>query len=235
MTAVPNVQALLGLQKPPIAVGFFDSAPSGVPAWTGGPTPSGCTFWQKAQQGSVFCTAASDHYNCAVGAYTHNIPLPTERAGELMQTLEFMGSANYVAIEEVSGIPTLSKTPRFIAYCPVNSGAFTPDVVVVAAKPAQAMLLYEAALKAGAGGALMNVLGRPGCAILPLAINGGSAALSLGCKGNRTYTGLPDDEMYVSIPGAQWEEVARKIEEILAANQAIAAYHTDRKQLFQAV
>lgn len=81
----------------------------------------------------------------------------------------------------------------------------------------------------------MSVLGRPGCAILPLAKNGGTAALSLGCKGNRTYTGLPDTEMYVSIPGAQWEAVAGKVGEIVAANRAIAAYHTERKQQFQTV
>ncbi len=235
MSDLPNVQSLLGLMKPPIAVGFFDSAPPGVSAWAGGPAPSGCTFWQKAQQGAVFCTEASDHYNCAVGAYTHNISLPEARAGELMQTLEFMGANNYVAMEEVPGIPTLPKTPNFIAYGPVDRAGFVPDVVIVAAKPAQAMLLYEAALKAGAGGALLNVLGRPGCAILPLAMNGGSAALSLGCKGNRTYTGLPDDEMYMAVPGPKWAEVARKVEEILTANQAIGAYHSERKQQFQAV
>lgn len=235
MTNLPDVQALLGLEKPPIAVGFFDSAPSGVPAWIGAPAPSGCSFWKRAQQGEVFCTAAADHYNCAVGAYTHKIALPEARAGELMQTLEFMGESKYVAIEEVPGIPTLAQTPNFIAYGPVGAVPFVPDVVIVTAKPAQVMLLYEAALKAGAGGALMNTLGRPGCAILPLAMNSGAAALSLGCKGNRTYTGLPDDEMYVSIPGAQWAAVAAMVGEVVAANQAIAAYHTERKQQFQAV
>ena len=233
MSELPDIQSLLELQKPPIAVGFFNSAPPGIPAWTGGPVPSGCTFWRLAQQGGVFCTAAEDHYNCAVGAYTHKIALPAERAGELMQTLEFMGANNYVAMEEVPGIPTLANTPRFIAYAPADRAPFAPDVVIVAAKPAQAMLLYEAALKAGAGGALMNALGRPGCAILPLSINGSMAALSLGCKGNRTYTGLPDDEMYVSIPGAKWEAVARKLDEILAANQAVGAYHAGRKREFQ--
>lgn len=151
MTDLPDVQTLLGLDKPPIAVGFFESAPPGVPAWSGGAAPSGCTFWQKAQQGAVFCTAASDHYNCAVGAYTHNIPLPAARAGELMQTLEFMSDSKYVAMEEVPGIPTLTTTPQFIAYGPADRAPFAADVVIVAAKPAQVMLLYEAALRAGAG------------------------------------------------------------------------------------
>ena len=54
-------------------------APAEVPAWSGGPAPSGCTFWQKAQQGQTFYTVPADHYNCAVGAYTHKISLPAER------------------------------------------------------------------------------------------------------------------------------------------------------------
>jgi hypothetical protein len=71
-----------------------------VPSWEGGPVPFGCTFWQKAQQGYIFYTVPSDHYNCPVGAYTHNIALPAERAGELNDTLEFMGANNYVAMKE---------------------------------------------------------------------------------------------------------------------------------------
>jgi len=235
VTGIPDVQELLGLKRTPIAVGFFDSPPPGVMAWDGGPVPSGCTFWREAQQGRVFYTSAADHYNCAVGAYTHNIALPAERAGELGQTLEFMGESNYVAMEEVPGIPTLEKSPNVVAYAPVDRASFTPDVVVVAAPPAQAMLLYEAAIKADASGALMNVLGRPGCAVLPLTMKSGSAALSLGCKGNRTYTGLPDGEMYVSIPGNRWAATANRLLEILAANQAIGAYHAGRKLEFQAV
>jgi uncharacterized protein (DUF169 family) len=231
----PDIQMLLGLKAPPIAIGFFDGPPEGVPLWAGPAAPSGCTFWRHAQEGGVFCTAAADHYNCPVGAYTHSIPLPAERAGELMQTLEFMGANGYVSMDEVPGIPTLPQSPKYVAYAPADRAPFTPDVVVVAAQPAQAMLLYEAALQSGATSALMSTLGRPACAILPLAVRTGSAALSLGCKGNRTYTGLADDAMYVSVPGAAWPAVARKLQEIVAANAAIGAYHAGRKQEFQAV
>lgn len=235
MDTAPNVQALLRLRKPPIAVGFFDSVPDNVAAWQGRPVASGCTFWQMAQQGDVFYTSASDHYNCAVGAYTHNIALPAERSEELPQTLAFMGENNYVTMDEVPGIPTLQRSPLYVAYGPADRANFVPDVVIVAADPAQAMLLYEAALKAGAAGALMNVMGRPACAILPMTANSGAAAMSLGCKGNRTYTGLPDDEMYVSIPGDRWQEVSQQVAVVLAANQAIEAYHSERRQQFQAV
>jgi uncharacterized protein (DUF169 family) len=233
MSGTPDVQALLGLQYPPIAIGLSDSPPDGVPAWSGGPVPSGCTFWNRAQQGEAFYTRAEDHYNCAIGAYTHNVLLPADRAAELPQTLEFLVSNNYVAMEELPGIPTLAKPPKFIAYAPVDSAGFPADVIVVAAKPAQAMLVYEACLKAHAAGSLMNTLGRPGCAIIPLALNSGSASLSLGCKGNRTYTGLPDGEMYVCVPGPKWEAVANQVAAIVKSNEAVGAYHADRKQQFQ--
>lgn len=231
-TDTMDLRVLLGLSKPPIAIGFFDAPPNGVPAWTDGPLASGCSFWRKAQEGRTFYTVAADHYNCAIGAYTHNISLPEGRADELRQTLEFLGENDYVQMEEVPGIPMLERTPNVIAFGPVQSVSFAPDIVVVAAEPAKAMLLYEAALKAGAGGALMNVLGRPACAILPLTLQSRSAALSLGCKGNRTYTGLPDGEMYVSIPGDKWPAVVQQVAAVISANRAVGDYHAARKVQF---
>jgi uncharacterized protein (DUF169 family) len=216
-----SLQTRLGLERPPVAVGFFDAPPPGVSPWRGGPVPAGCVFWREAQQGNVFYTIPSDHYNCAVGAYTHGIPLPVARAAELEQTVRLMVENGYLRMEEVPGIPTLKETPAFIAYGPAEANAFPADLVLVAARPSQAMLLYEAALAAGAGSALMSTLGRPGCAVLPLALGNGTAALSFGCKGNRTYTGLPDDEMYLCIPGKTWAAVADRLESILAANQAM--------------
>lgn len=229
-----EVQALLGLAKPPIAIGYLDSPPSGVAAWEGSEVPAGCMFWKKAQEGQTFYTVPADHYNCAVGAYTHHIALPAERAAELEQTVGFMVENRYLAVEEVPGIPTLSSTPNVIAFGPLDSVAFTPDVVLIAAQPAQAMLLYEAALKAGAGNALMNALGRPACAMLPLTLHGKIAGLSLGCKGNRVYTGLPDSEMYVAIPGEKWEAVAARVAEVVTANEAIETHHAGRKAAFHA-
>jgi uncharacterized protein (DUF169 family) len=139
----------------------------------------------------------------------------------LEQTVQLMVENGYLKMEEVPGIPTLKATPAFIAYGPVEANTFPADLVIVAARPAQAMLLYVAALSAGAGNPLMSTLGRPGCAVLPLALGAGTAALSFGCKGNRTFTGLPDDEMYLCIPGGKWAAVAKQLAAVLAANQAM--------------
>jgi uncharacterized protein (DUF169 family) len=220
---------LLGLSKPPIAIGFFESTPPGVPHWEGGAVAAGCVFWEKAMNGKTFYTVPSDHYNCAVGSYTHGIALPAERAHELNDAIMFMAEKNYVATAEVPGIPTLSRSPGAIAYGPIDGVRFKSDVVLIAAKPAQAMLIYEAAIKAGAGRAVTNAFGRPACAILPLTMANGETSISLGCKGNRTFTGLPDEEMYVAIPGDKWDAVIEKFAEAHEANVAMEKYYLDRK------
>jgi uncharacterized protein (DUF169 family) len=195
--------------------------------------PAGCVFWKKAQEGQTFYTVPADHYHCAVGAYTHHIPLPEARATELEQTIGFMVDSGYIAMAEVPGIPTLATTPACIAYSPVESTPFAPDVVLVAAQPAQAMLLYEAALKAGVSPMQMGAVGRPGCAILPLTRQTGIAALSLGCKGNRTFTGLPTSEMYLSIPGEKWSAVAEQLVRIVQANNTLENHYVQHEAQFQ--
>lgn len=183
-------------------------------------------------QGQTFYTAPADHYNCAIGSYTHAIPLPPERAGELQETIGFMVANRYIDMAEVPRIPVLNKTPGVIAYGPVGTSAFTADVVLIAAKPGAAMMLYEAALRAGAGNALTNVIGRPGCAALPLTMQSGLAALSFGCKGNRTFTGLPDSEMYFLIPGGKWKAVEAQLPPVLAANAAMAGHYEAKQTRF---
>jgi len=90
----------------------------------------------------------------------------------------------------------------------------------------------EAAIKARAGSALTNALGRPACAVLPLTTASGQTSVSLGCKGNRTFTGLPDESMYVAIPGDKWELVVEKLAETQQANSAMGKYYEARKQQF---
>ena len=233
MNHASRVKDLLGLRASPIAVGFLNSPPAGVERWEGGGVPAGCVFWQKAMGGTTFYTVPSDHHNCAVGCHTHKVALPPERARELEDTVGFMVSSKYIAMEEVPSIPTLEKAPGVVAYGPADRVTFEPDAVLVAATPAQAMLIYEAALKAGAG--LTHTLGRPGCAVLPLTTRTGTPALSFGCRGNRTFTGLPDGEMYVCIPGEQWEAVAGKVAETCEANATMGNYYEGQKAKFERV
>jgi uncharacterized protein (DUF169 family) len=222
----------LGLRNPPIGIAFLDAPPDGLEKWTGA-VPAGCAFWRAALDGRAFYTVPEDHYNCAVGSYTHALALPPDCGAVLEDTIGFMVANGYIQIAEVPSIPVLPNSPGVIAYAPVEQAPFDPAVVLIAARPYAAMIVYEAALRAGAGDALTHALGRPGCAVLPLALNSGSAALSFGCKGNRTFTGLPDEELYVAIPGGKWRDVENALESILSANAAMETYYRRKLEHIQ--
>src|SRR5437773_12570807 len=188
----------LGLPRRPVAVAFRSSPPPGVPKFSG-IVPSGCSFWRLAAAERTFYTVPADHHNCPIGSYTHNIPLPPERAAELPQTLGLMTELGYLKMEEVPGIPRLPQTPSVVIYAPLAEAPVDPDVVLVAGMPGRVMLLLAAALRAGVT-AQPSMLGRPTCMALPAALAGGTTA-STACIGNRIYTDLGDDELYVMVPG----------------------------------
>ena len=224
-----DVQQSLGLSKPPIAIGFLDEKPAGLPLYDEASLPARCSYWKLALEGRRFVTEQRHHHGCAVGAHTHHIPLPAEKAGELEAVVTFMVEKRYLRPEEVPHIPTVPRIPRYVAYSPASEAAFPADAVVVVAPPGRAMLLYEAALRAGVGTMVVPLLGRPGCAVLPMAIRGGSAALSFGCRGNRTFTGLAEDEMYLCVPGPQWEKLRAALPEILVANAAMGQFYEAKR------
>ena len=217
----------LGLARRPVAVAFRERAPSDVPKFSG-TEPSGCSYWRLAAEGRTFYTVPSDHYNCPIGSYTHNIPLPPERAPELDQVLGFMTSVGYLRMEEVPAIPRLSSTPGAIIYAPLGETPLDPDVVLLSGRPGKVMLVQEAAIRAGVT-SQTNVLARPTCMALPAAMAHGLVA-STACVGNRVYTGLDDDELYVAIPGRDLTLVVDQIQTIGAANAALLQYHRDRRQ-----
>jgi hypothetical protein len=88
---MPNYQALenrfqqvLHLKRRPVAVAFRAKVPHGTQKFLGS-EPAGCSFWRLAAEGRTFATLPSDHHNCPVGSYTHNIPMPEDRAGSCRQ------------------------------------------------------------------------------------------------------------------------------------------------------
>jgi uncharacterized protein (DUF169 family) len=222
-----RIAAAVKLPRRPVAVSFLDSAPANVQKFSGS-EPSGCSYWRLAAEGRVFYTVPEDHFNCAVGAYTHNISLSPEREKETQQTLKMMFELNYVKPEEVPTIPRLANAPAAIAYAPLGDSLFAPDVVLFSCKPSAAMLLNEAANRAGvASGA--PALGRPTCMALPASLQHG-AILSLGCIGNRIYTGLGEDEVYVVFRGRDLAIVADALATIVSANAALSDYAADRRR-----
>jgi uncharacterized protein (DUF169 family) len=216
----------------PVAVTFLSQVPANVRKFEG-TQPSGCSFWRLAAEGGSFYTLPEDHFNCAVGAYTHNIPLSSQRQNETEQTLKMMFDLGYVRPEEVPQIPRLGSTPKAILYSSLVDAAGVPDVVLFAVKPAGAMLLQEAANRANVGTGA-PALGRPTCMALPASLQHG-AITSLGCIGNRAYTGLGEDEMYVVVRGKDLPAVADALKTIARANLALHEYATGRREQLSSI
>jgi len=129
--------------------------------------------------------------------------------------------------EEVPHIPRLPKPPAAIVYAPLGEAPVAPDVVLFACKPSAAMLLNEAADRAGVTGGA-PALGRPTCMALPASLQYG-AILSLGCVGNRVYTGLGEDELYFVLRGKDLAAVADSLTIITSANAALNDYAKGRR------
>src|SRR5580700_2872645 len=136
------------LKRRPVAVSFLDAEPTNVKKFEG-TEPSGCSFWRLAAEGRTFYTLPGDHFNCAVGSYTHQIALPAEREAELMGTLELMTGIGYLKMEEVPGIARLDQPPAAVVYAPLGETPAPPDVVVFSGYPGALMLFEEAAARAG--------------------------------------------------------------------------------------
>ena len=217
----------LGLQRRPVAVKFLDAPPAAIEKFTG-TEPSGCSFWRLAAAGRTFYTVPSDHYNCPIGSYTHNIPLPVERAKELEQTLGLMVQIGYVKMEEVPGIPRVPRTPGAVVYSPLGNAPIEPDVAIFSGLASQIMILQEAAQRAGVA-AQFPVLGRPTCMALPASMAQGSV-VSSGCIGNRVYTGLGEGEMYVVVRAKDLPSLVRELDTVVSANQQLEQYHRSRRE-----
>jgi uncharacterized protein (DUF169 family) len=186
-----------------------------------------------AAAGRTFYTVPADHFNCAVGAYTHNVQLPADRVQETEATLGMMFNLGYVRPEEVPGIPRLAKEPVAVVFAPLGDSPVDPGVVLFSVKTSAAMLLNEASLRAGASSTL-PLLGRPSCMALPAALAYGTVT-TLGCIGNRVYTELGSDEFYVAVPGAKIAAVLEALGTITSANAALEEYARGRQAALSTV
>ncbi len=217
----------LNFERRPVAISFRQSAPAGVAKFSGS-EPSGCSFWRLAAAGRTFYTVPGDHYNCAIGSYTHNLALPDARTSELDQTLSFMTGIGYLKMEEVPAIPRLPRPPAVVIYAPLADAPLDPDVVLFAGRPGKLMLLQESAARVGVSAGI-PMLGRPTCIVLPAAL-AGNFVVSSGCIGNRVYTGVGEDELYVAFPGKELEKIAGELSTIISANAKLAEFHQGRRK-----
>lgn len=215
----------MGLKRQAIAISFLDKAPAGVPH-VKAPHPASCSYWKLASEGEVFHTAADDHLNCTIGAYTHGVSLSTEKAAELQSTIGRMIELNYLRKEEVPRIPHRTEPFQVAVYSPLAQTPCDPQIVLIRGNARNFMLLTEATI--GAGINPNGIMPRPTCAFLQETLQTGRATPSFACIGNRVYRRMDNDELYYAVPGLRIAEVVAALEEIVAANQALESFHQAR-------
>jgi uncharacterized protein (DUF169 family) len=224
-TSVLQQLSPLGLGREPVAVAFLSAPPPGLQP-IGRAEGASCGYWRYASEGHAFYTTPDHHQNCPIGAFTHGVTPAPDKAHELQSIVGMMIELKYLRAEEVSGIPHRTEPAHVVAYAPLGGMTFEPDVVIFRGTPRQIMLLSEAARTAGIFDG--STMGRPACAMIPHAIGAAAGVASVGCIGNRVYTGLDDNELYFTVPGALLGRLLEKLGEILAANAELEAFHRQR-------
>jgi len=215
------------LSRPPVAVAFLPSPPPGLPRIDRS-AAAGCAYWKHASDGHTFYTTAEDHQNCPVGAFTHGVTLPPAKTAELQSLMGTMIDLQYLRSDEIAGIPHREEPMQIAAYAPLDRASFPPDVVIFRGNARQIMLLSEAARAARAFES-GTVMGRPACAMLPQALGSTAAVASVGCIGNRVYTELGDDELYLAVPAQALDSTLDALETILTANAELERFHRQRE------
>ena len=222
-----SLQSSLSLTWSPVAIALTDSAPAGVPAFSG-KVPAGCRFWQEAAT-RTFVTAPRDHDLCAIGTFTHNLEVSAAHETDRRDALHVFADLGYVRPEDIPNIPVLARRPAFVVYGPLADSPLPPDVVLLFVRADQTLILSEASQSLEGG--LPPAMGRPACAIIPQVKNTGRAALSLGCCGARAYLDiLTDDVALYAIPGPSLEAFALRVTDLAKANQTLSIFHRIRRK-----
>lgn len=211
----------LGLARAPIQITYLDAAPPGVPEHPGG-APSVCTFFSEGTR-QPFYAGLPAHEACEIGAFVLGVEPKAELGQRLMGTVAMMHQEGYLRPGEETRIPRNPVPPRFVAYGPLGSLPVVPGTVLMFGSAKAAMLAMEAA----PGPVPVN--GRPMCAVVPTLNAGAPVAVSTGCIGSRTYTGLADGEMIIGVRGDHLAEFVRSLSKIRGANRVVGDDAARRK------
>src|SRR3954467_2677909 len=117
-----DLQDLLGLGVPPVAIAFASHVPAGIeriertypPATADGRTgaaAASCVFWIEGTRG-VFATEAEDHGNCSVGSLTHGFKTMEEIAGNA--DVAALCETGWVTPEAVAKIAVVRERPKCV-------------------------------------------------------------------------------------------------------------------------
>jgi uncharacterized protein (DUF169 family) len=229
-----DLQQILGLAAPPIAITFANAEPDNIgrfdekmpPATEDGRTgrvPAGCVFWMRATE-HAFVTVPADHANCSVGSYTHGLKSMEEIAANA--DVAALVAAEWVSPADFPKVASVKSKSDFIVYGPLREMTADPNVVFIRLNGKQLMMLHDAW-----PGARME--GKPQCHIIPIAKEDGEVAISVGCMLSRVRTGMSNNDMSCAIPWAVLPDLIDKLRGAVAADERVAQYAAADSRRFQ--
>ena len=229
----------LHLAPPPVAIAFWEAAspdrpvpaadqhlPMARPNENGrtGSVPAGCVFWIKGTH-AQYVTGAADHANCSVGSLTHGFrSLPEVAANDDLQALLASG---WVDEAGVTALPVVPHGTDTVAYAPLATASFAPQVVLVRLNARSLMTVKNAVPE-------LTVQGKPQCHIVAIAKNQQRVAASVGCALSRARTGMGVDEATCVFPAATLPTLIIELEHHAALDSSMARYASTDARRFSA-
>ena len=216
----------LELRHQPVAMTFVAEQPQDVPRLST-TEPSGCAIWRRGEV-DVFYAAAEDHFNCPRGTMVMGFPLPPPVMAELEEEVGMMCGLNYVRETEVEHVPHVAQPSAGIVYGPLWRFPLEPDVVLLWLTPQQSMMMSECCGLMDWSASPAGLLGRPGCAAIPVALSQGRPAESLGCVGMRINTGVSGDLLLMAVPRNVLENMPAELEMLSQVHGRMDAHYRER-------
>jgi uncharacterized protein (DUF169 family) len=228
-----DLQELLGLAVPPVAIAFVSYVPAGIeriqrtmPPRTAdgrtGAVAASCVFWIEGTQG-VFATEAEDHGNCSVGSLTHGFKTLEEIAQNA--DVAALCETGWVTPEAVAKVAVVREKPKSIVYGPLRDMPVEPSVILLRLNGKQQMLLHDASRG-------IRFEGKPQCHIIPIAKESGEIAVSVGCMLSRVRTGMSNNEVTCAIPASRVSALIERLRAARTADNAVAAYAAEDSKRF---
>ena len=228
-----DLQELLGLAVPPVAIAFISHVPAGIeriqrttPPRTAdgrtGAVAASCVFWIEGTRG-VFATEAEDHGNCSVGSLTHGFKTMEEIAQNA--DVAALCATGWVTPEAVAKVAVVREKPTCIVYGPLRDMPVEPSVILLRLNGKQQMLLHDAWRG-------LRFEGKPQCHIIPIAKESGELAVSVGCMLSRVRTGMSNNEVTCAIPASRMSLLIERLRAARAADNAVAAYAAEDSKRF---
>lgn len=199
-----KIKDKLGLEKSPVAIKLVlkeEDIPEGIPKIQ--ENIRHCEMVQKAAKGEIFYATAEEEM-CKGGAGALGLMEPPEKVktGEMYYSLgrfSSLGSAK----RTVDAIPKIEPVMKAIAYSPLETTPYDPDVVVIICNPKQAMMLAQAMVYTLGGRFEADFAGIQ--SICGDAVAGPYTTkkpnITLGCSGSRKFADIKSDEVIVGMNG----------------------------------